>query len=417
MHIRKITFRAILLLTYSVLFSISGWSSEKKNIAVLDFEALVINELEAKVLTNRLRTILSTYPQYQLIERGKMVQILEEQQFQLSGCTSDECVVEIGQLLGVEQMLAGSFGLVGSTYTIDMRIIDVTTGMVIATSKYNLKGKIDDVLEFGLNDALNSLLNVKKSLATLVITSLPSGAAVSLNGTSKGITPLTISNTITGETKCTVTITQAGYQPLSREVSLEPGQNLPLNFVLEKAQGFLSATGAPPGAKIAVNWQNLGKAPITKYALAVGEYQFTATKPEYASFRQKVAITENAPLEITYSLKPLSQTRAFFYSCLIPGGGQIYQKYNVKGILFLAATAFVGYSTLDAHQDYLNRKDLWIEKRDTYNRNLTKPELWPTQLRELNTAFDQMKEVEKTRNLWLGGLGLTWTVNIVEILW
>ncbi len=45
-----------------------------------------------------------------------MQQILLEQDFQLTGYTSDECVVEIGQLLGAHFMLAGSIGKVGSTW-------------------------------------------------------------------------------------------------------------------------------------------------------------------------------------------------------------------------------------------------------------------------------------------------------------
>ena len=59
-----------------------------------------------------------------------MVEILKEQGFQQTGCVSNECVVEIGALLGVQQMISGSIGRVGETYTIDIELISVQTGEI-----------------------------------------------------------------------------------------------------------------------------------------------------------------------------------------------------------------------------------------------------------------------------------------------
>ena len=81
-----------------------------------------------------------------IVEQGAMGQILQEQDFQLAGCTSDECAVEVGQLLGVTQMLAGSIGKVGSTYSIDLRIIDVESGTIIQSVTHDCGGAIDDLL-------------------------------------------------------------------------------------------------------------------------------------------------------------------------------------------------------------------------------------------------------------------------------
>lgn len=54
--------------------------------------------LEAKALTNRFRDELVTTDKYKVIERGKMDEILQEQAFQQTGCTSDECAVEVDHL-------------------------------------------------------------------------------------------------------------------------------------------------------------------------------------------------------------------------------------------------------------------------------------------------------------------------------
>ena len=135
-------------------------TGDAPTLAILDFEGLGISEQEAKVLTNRLGTHMVQLGRYQVIERGQMQQVLAEQDFQLTGCTSDECAVEIGQLLGVQQMLAGSFGKFGSIYTIDMRIIDVATGGILRTTSYDVEGEAGRLLTVGLAEAAKRIAGV-----------------------------------------------------------------------------------------------------------------------------------------------------------------------------------------------------------------------------------------------------------------
>ncbi len=128
-----------------------------KTLAILDFEGIGVPAQEARILTNRLGTYMVQLRSYQVIERGQMEEILAEQDFQLTGCTSNECAVEIGQLLGVQQMLAGSFGKLGTVYTIDMRIIDVLTGRITKTTSYDIEGSINLLLTEGLAEAVRRI--------------------------------------------------------------------------------------------------------------------------------------------------------------------------------------------------------------------------------------------------------------------
>lgn len=76
-----------------------------------------------------------------------MDKILEEQSFQQSGsCDGGECAVEMGRILGIDQMIVGSVGLVGSTYTFNLRLVDVATGEAVRSSALTRRGTIDDVL-------------------------------------------------------------------------------------------------------------------------------------------------------------------------------------------------------------------------------------------------------------------------------
>ena len=52
----------------------------------LDFEGINIYESDAKALTQRLTSEMISLEVYQVLERSKMKQLLEEQKFQYSGC-------------------------------------------------------------------------------------------------------------------------------------------------------------------------------------------------------------------------------------------------------------------------------------------------------------------------------------------
>jgi hypothetical protein len=81
-----------------------------------------------------------------MVERNQMSEIMEEQGFQQSGCTSAECAAEIGALLGVQKMITGSFGKIGNTYTIEARMFAVETGQTQKTVSKTYKGEVDGLL-------------------------------------------------------------------------------------------------------------------------------------------------------------------------------------------------------------------------------------------------------------------------------
>ena len=87
-----------------------------------------------------------------------MQEVLKEQGFQQSGCTTDECMVEIGRLVGVEKIIGGSISKVGNTYSISIRIVSVETGSILHTTTYDYKGEIDELLTNGMREVAIGLL-------------------------------------------------------------------------------------------------------------------------------------------------------------------------------------------------------------------------------------------------------------------
>lgn len=117
-----------------------------ESLAILDFEARGVSAHEVATLSERLRSVIVKTGKITVVERGMMQTILQEQDFQLAGCTTSECAVQVGQLLGVTGMVAGSIGKVGETYSIDIRLIDVQTGKINATIIRDYRGQIDGLL-------------------------------------------------------------------------------------------------------------------------------------------------------------------------------------------------------------------------------------------------------------------------------
>ena len=121
-------------------------SEGKQTVAILDFEGRGINQMEAATLTDRLMSEMVATNAVIMVERNQMNEILQEQGLQQSGCTSSECAAEVGALLGVQNMVSGSFGKLGNTYTVDAKMFSVETGATIRSSSKTHKGDVDGLL-------------------------------------------------------------------------------------------------------------------------------------------------------------------------------------------------------------------------------------------------------------------------------
>jgi len=151
---------------FSLLLSPSLLLSQRIPVAVLDFDAFGISKVEAAALSNRLRNELFNLGKFSVVERGMMDDVLREQDFQQSGCTSNECLVEVGMLLGAELMIGGSISKVGETFTVSARLVDVASGKLLKVSDFDLVGKIDNMLTRGMGEVAAMLSMIEKQPMT-----------------------------------------------------------------------------------------------------------------------------------------------------------------------------------------------------------------------------------------------------------
>ena len=121
-------------LTIILLFFVSLSAQDTRHtVAILDFEGQGISAQEVQTLTERMRSEIGSTNAIRLIERKAIESIMAEQGLAQSGCVSDECAAEVGQLLGVQFMISGSIGKMGKSYTIDAKMFSVESGETVRT--------------------------------------------------------------------------------------------------------------------------------------------------------------------------------------------------------------------------------------------------------------------------------------------
>jgi hypothetical protein len=115
--------------TFTVCGAPAPDGTNRLTVAVTDLQARGLDKSIAEIFSERFRSELIQTGFFRVMERGQMDMVLKEQGFQQTGACSDEaCLVEMGQIMGVERMIAGSMGKLGTLYTISVRLINVESG-------------------------------------------------------------------------------------------------------------------------------------------------------------------------------------------------------------------------------------------------------------------------------------------------
>ena len=79
----------------------------RTNIAILDLKAYNFSQEESILLTEVLRSEMYKLSLFNIMNREDMKEIVGEQAFQNSGlCDDTGCIVEIGNLLGVDEIIS-----------------------------------------------------------------------------------------------------------------------------------------------------------------------------------------------------------------------------------------------------------------------------------------------------------------------
>lgn len=110
----------------------------------------------------------------------------------------------------------------------------------------------------------------------VLIRSTPSGASVTIDGRTAGVTPLSLATLPAG--KHLVNASLRGFRPLFKTVDVVLEQSTVLDLVLEPLTGLLLIHSTPPGAELEINDISRGTTPLLISDLPPGAYRARLSK-------------------------------------------------------------------------------------------------------------------------------------------
>ena len=187
--------------TLLLLLSVVSLSAQDKPLlAVPNISAVEVSETLASTCRNMVETALLKTGRYTVLSYTDIKDILAAQAFSLSGCTSDSCAIQIGELLAADNIVVGEVSRVGEGTVLSIRLVNVTSGR---TLNAEVK-RIEDLsrLQDAVFEAAYALAGLKYAGGAAVtetgglFVTAPEGKTleVFLDGESKGSAPVLVEN-------------------------------------------------------------------------------------------------------------------------------------------------------------------------------------------------------------------------------
>ena len=108
-------------------------------VAVWDLENLSLDASArpdlGQLLSSEIIQAIKEHGAIQVVERAKLIAILEELKLGSSALADESTRLGVGRMTGAKEMVFGGYMVVGTTMRIDLRRVDVETGRVLKTAK------------------------------------------------------------------------------------------------------------------------------------------------------------------------------------------------------------------------------------------------------------------------------------------
>jgi TolB-like protein len=303
-------------------------------IGVLELDVNNVDAGEARAISERLRAYLGRTNVFQVIERNKMETIMQELGFQLSGaCDTDECVVQVGKILGASKMVAGSVSRVGTLYSLQVRIVDITTSQIETQAFRDVNG-VEQVLTEATQTVANELADYVRgaaaptpavqpqagqptvlTTANVRIESTPPGATILVDDRPAGTSPATV---MLAEGAHQVVVRREGYRDETRTVQVVAGRDRTETFSLrEVPRGSISVTTDPPGGTVLVDGTAIAaRTPVSRHPVYEGTHRVEVRLEGYESQSQEVTVSGRENVNVELRLRPSGSAQLTLRSTL-----------------------------------------------------------------------------------------------------
>ena len=411
-----------------------------RTVAILDFEGKGINLQEVQTLTERMRTEIGNTKAVRLIERKAIENIMAEQGLAQSGCVTDECAAEVGQLLGVQYMINGVLGKIGDSYTIDAKMFSVETGETVQAVNTTYEGKIEGLLlemQILSWEIVGLQVPPRLKLQRAGETEKPTMAVIDFDG--RGISVLeaqTLTDRFTTEMNYTDRVRMVDRRTMtdvlveqgfssgectSEECAAEVGAALGVEFMINGSIGkigntytidckmFSVATGAAESMKN-ISYQGEVDGLITEMEILAWDILDLNIPQDLIKKRQ---MGTRAYLESQAFAAVKTKQGALMRSAAFPGLGQLYNDKKIEGYAFIGLEVILLGMTLSNNSAFNAAQSDYNSNLVSYNAASTQDEI--ASYRALVEEADQ-EMVKRNNNLLLFSSLTTvfWIGNIVH---
>ena len=429
------------ILAFTLSLSNITAQNPKPSVAVLDFEARGIAVYEAETLTERLRSEISNTNAVRLTDRKLLEKILEEQGLQQSGCTTDECAAEVGQLLGAQFIISGAIGKLGNSYTVDAKMVSVTTGAAERAKSVTYKGEVSDLIVemeilaweiVGLEAPQRLLMKRKvqsatdnkmtvaildfepRGISTLEAQTLTDRFATEINNTGKAI--------LVDRNSMREVMQEQGYSEVecsSEECAAEVGAMLGVQFMISGAIGKLGDTYTIDAKMFEVA---TGAAAKTKNTTYVGKVDGLITEIEILAWEMMGLDPPKDLLKRRGGGSPVTATPAFkgktrfgpmLRSAVMPGWGQMYSGEKTMGWAFLGGELTAAGLAFSAYSAYSTANSDLTAFNQQYNNATDPVQIADLRSKTLQAEADQLSSNDQMTAMIYAAGGL-WAINVVH---
>jgi TolB-like protein len=385
-----------------------------------------------------MRTEIGNTNAVRLIERKAVEKIMMEQGLQQSGCTSDECAAEVGQLLGVQFMISGSIGKMGKSFTIDTKMFSVETGETIRSKSATHDGDISGLLTemeilaweiVGLDAPQKLKLKRAGTEATRTVAVLDfEGRGITAQEaqtlTDRFTTSLSSTKKVVMVERGTMSdvLEEQGFETggcASDECAAEVGAMLGVEYMISGAIGklgdtytidakmFSVATGAAESMK-SITYSGKVDGLIVEIEILAWDILGLDTPRALKKKRN-----QGIPDYSAAAVKAKSKTGALMRSMVLPGFGQLYSGRKISGFSFLLLEAGMIGMAAKSNSDYASFQTEYDTQFANYNAATV-----PADIASYKTLVDQarmdMTGANDQLTLFFAAAGGLWLINVVH---
>ncbi len=247
----------------------------------------------------------------------------------------------------------------------------------------------------GQTTYVNAILQPIVSTGTLSVTSNPSGAAVYVDGSYRGVTSTSVGNLAPGSHS--VQLILAGYQDWSGTVSISAGATTYLNPTLSVDQqpqyATVSLTSIPAGASVygdgVYKGQTIAGSPLVSTKVIPGTHTLLLTKAGYQDYSTTRTVAAGQNYDISVTLNPMMNPTTGGISVIsAPSQAEVFLNNAFKGLTpitldSLSPGSYTLLVKLNGYQDWQATQQVTAGQTSQVSATLlpvtTQPTTTPTQ--------------------------------------